>query len=166
MKCVLFRVLFAPYFSGNPLQLPKALASSLPSEVCAAVNTLMLDTYDASEELVLEDVPGLLDAMFDLMDRLNPAVVQVRRLLLLWCCGSVDVVGGEGVLLLLVVVEMVMLRIFVLLLSLLLLCCLLLPHTHFFSLAKYKTHLLLSPTPIKSKRTLPRLPRTMIFSYL
>ena len=69
------------------LQLPRALGSSLPSEVCAALNTLTLETYDAAEELILDAVPGLLDAIFDLMDKLNPAVTQVlcRVVLLLWC---------------------------------------------------------------------------------
>lgn len=63
------------------LQLPKALRSSLPQEVCEAVNTLTLETFGAAEEeLILEDEPGLLDAIFDLMDRLNPAVGQVRAL--------------------------------------------------------------------------------------
>lgn len=66
------------------LQLPRALGSSLPSEVCAALNTLTLETYDAVEELILDAVPGLLDAIFDLMDKLNPAVAQVPCRLV-WC---------------------------------------------------------------------------------
>lgn len=78
------------------LQLPKALGSSLPSEVCAALNTLTLETYDAAEELILDAVPGLLDAIFDLMDKLNPAVAQVlcRAVLcgVVLCCVSSCVV--------------------------------------------------------------------------
>ena len=65
-------------------QLPKALKSkNSPREVVAAVNTLTLETYDAPEELMLEAIPGLLDAIFDLMDSLNPAVTQARLLQLL-----------------------------------------------------------------------------------
>ncbi|CAM9888019.1 unnamed protein product [Scytosiphon promiscuus] len=58
--------------------LPKALSSCSAPEVCEAVNTLTLETYGtAAEELILDEVPGLLDAIFDLMDKLNPAVAQV-----------------------------------------------------------------------------------------
>ena len=45
--------------------------------MCAALNTLTLETFDAAEELILDAVPGLLEAIFDLMDKLNPAVAQV-----------------------------------------------------------------------------------------
>ena len=51
------------------------------------MNTLTLETYDASEELILDKVPGLLDAIFDLMDKLNPAVAQVLHCVVL--CGVV-----------------------------------------------------------------------------
>ncbi|CBN79792.1 ARID/BRIGHT DNA binding domain containing protein [Ectocarpus siliculosus] len=58
-------------------QLARALGSGSATEVCEAVNTLTLETYGtAEEELVLDHVPGLLDAIFDLMDKLNPAIAQ------------------------------------------------------------------------------------------
>jgi len=42
---------------------------------------LTLETFGTSEfELILDEVPGLLDAIFDLMDKLNPAVAKVRPL--------------------------------------------------------------------------------------
>eukprot|EP00904_Undaria_pinnatifida_P003887 jgi/Undpi1/1349/HiC_scaffold_11.g04741.m1 len=66
-------------------QLPRALGSDFPSEVCAALNTLTLETFDAAEELILDAVPGLLEAIFDLMDKLNPAVAQVASLAVELC---------------------------------------------------------------------------------
>lgn len=60
------------------VKLARALGSGSAAEVCEAVNTLTLETYGtAEEELVLDEVPGLLDAIFDLMDTLNPAIAQV-----------------------------------------------------------------------------------------
>lgn len=54
--------------------------------MCEAVNTLTLDTYGAAEEeLTLDEEPGLLDAILDLMDKLNPAVAQVRAFLFSFC---------------------------------------------------------------------------------
>lgn len=72
----------------------------MPQEVCEAVNTLTLETYGAAEEeLILDDEPGLLDAIFDLMDKLNPAVAQVRARLVVvlhWCSRARFVVCGAG----------------------------------------------------------------------
>lgn len=60
--------------------LARALSSNTPSEICTAVNTLTLETFDSADELILEEVSGLSDAILDLMDKLNPAVSRVALL--------------------------------------------------------------------------------------
>lgn len=38
---------------------------------------MTLETYDSADELILEEVPGLFEAIFDLLDKLNPAIARV-----------------------------------------------------------------------------------------
>ncbi|CAM9330344.1 unnamed protein product, partial [Choristocarpus tenellus] len=58
-------------------ELPLALRDTSLKVVVGAVNTLTKRTFDSAEDLVLEETPGLMDAICSLLDWVNPGVAQI-----------------------------------------------------------------------------------------